>query len=108
MKLSKDVVKMRTHEQTLLETYKDYLTILETFTNFKTAKLTKDPKAVSNYDRLKVASITSFCSLLERHPHFNYRVNILQTIVSKLSSQHDQMRRICSTTVKGLLRKDDN
>jgi nucleolar complex protein 3 len=85
-KLSKDVIALRQQEQTLLESYKEYLTVLETFSKIKTSKLTKDERAVSNYDRLKLVAAQCFCRLFERHPHFNYRVNILQMICTKLST----------------------
>jgi nucleolar complex protein 3 len=102
------VIQLRQQEQTLLESYKEFLTILETFSKVKTSKLTKDERAVFNYDRLKLLSAQCFCRLFERHPHFNYRVNILQMICSKLSTQAKEIRRVCTSAIKGLLRKDDN
>jgi hypothetical protein len=46
--------------------------------------------------------------LLERHPHFNYRINILQTIASRLSMKDRVIRDTCTQTIIGLLRKDDD
>jgi hypothetical protein len=37
------------------------------------------------YIRLREASVKSFCMLLERHPHFNFRVNILQMVAQRLA-----------------------
>lgn len=82
--------------------------MLETFSKVKTSKLTKDERAVFNYDRLKQLSATCFCRLFERHPHFNYRVNILQMICTKLSTQAILIRRVCTQSIKNLLKKDDN
>lgn len=107
-KVSKDVQQLRSQEQALLESYKEYLTILETFSKIKTAKLTKEQTTVNNYDRLKHLSVFSFCRLLERHPNFNYRLNILQIVASKLASQDLEIRRACTLAFKNILRKDDN
>lgn len=92
----------------MLEAYRDYLEVLETFSKVKTAKLTKDERAKFNYDRLKFLSAQSFCRLLERHPQFNYRMNILQTVATKLSNQDLAIRKVCTTVLKNLLKKDDN
>jgi hypothetical protein len=92
----------------LLQCYKEYLTVLETFSGFKTSKVTKDERAVLNYDRIKLLAAQSFCRLFERHPNFNYRINILQIICSKLSNGNAMVRRICTQTIKNILKKDDN
>jgi nucleolar complex protein 3 len=111
-KLSKEVEVLRSQEQFILSCYKEYLQILEVFANVKVSKLSKqtDDKASSSlmYIRLREASIKSFCLLLERHPHFNYRINILQTIASRLSMKDRVIRDICTQTIIGLLRKDDD
>jgi len=82
--------------------------VIEMFSKIKTARLTKDERAVSNYDRLKLLSMQSFCSLLERHPHFNYRLNILQIVASKLPYGDLVIRKLCTQTVKNILKSDDN
>lgn len=82
--------------------------MLETFTNLKTAKITKDESVVQTYDRLKHLSVECFCRLFERHPHFNYRLNILQILAAKLSSQDLVIRRLCTQSFKAILKKDDN
>ena len=91
-----------------MQCYKEYLTVLETFSGFKTSKITKDERAVSNYDKLKLLAVQSFCRLFERHPNFNYRINILQMICSKLSNGNAMVRRISTQTIKNILKKDDN
>jgi hypothetical protein len=67
-KISKEIMELRAQEQTLLECYREYLTVLETFSKLKTSKLTKEETAVINYDRLKALATSCFCRLLERHP----------------------------------------
>lgn len=95
-KVSKEIGELREQEQTLLQCYKEYLTVLETFSGFKTSKITKDERAVLNYDRIKLLAAQSFCKLFERHPNFNYRINILQMICSKLSNGNTMVRRLCT------------
>lgn len=60
------------------------------------------------YIRLRESSVKSFCMLLERHPHFNYRVNILQMVAQRLSIQDRRVREDCTHTIANLLRKDDD
>lgn len=95
-KVSKEVEALRTQEQYILSCYKDYLQILEVFANVKISKLAKQTEDKSSsslmYIRLREASIESYCRLLERHPHFNYRVNILQMVASRLATQDLSIR----------------
>lgn len=60
------------------------------------------------YRKLRELSILSFCKLLKRHPHFNYRLNILQIILQRLSTNQVLMRNECTGTLFELLKKDDN
>ena len=90
MKVSKEVEALRTQEQYILNSYKDYLQILEVFSKLKVAKLAKGSsdkgKSSTYYERLRLKSVVCFCALLDRHPHFNYRLNILQLLAQKLSN----------------------
>lgn len=111
-KVSKEVESLRNQEQFILSSYKEYLQILEVFANVKVSKLSKQSsdKASSSqmYIRLRESSVKSFCMLLERHPHFNYRVNILQMVAQRLSIQDRRVREDCTQTIANLLRKDDD
>ena len=84
--MSKDVANLRSFESFLLVTYKKYLQILEHLSKIKPgqliakSKITDDDereKLMINYIKLRNTSITSFCQLLMKHPHFNFRMNIL-------------------------------
>ena len=74
----------------MLKCYKDYLQVLETFSKLKVANMSKDSsdksKAGQFYEQLRLKSVECFVSLIQRHPHFNYRINILQLVCQKLSS----------------------
>ena len=68
----------------MLKCYKDYLQVLEVFSKLKVGKLAKkaddQEKSSIYYARLRLKSVECFGKLLERHPHFNYRINILQLV----------------------------
>ena len=80
----------------MLKCYKDYLQILETFSKLRVAKMSKDTsdkeKSELFYSKLRLRSVECFARLLERHPHFNYRLNILQMVCSKLANQDLDVR----------------
>lgn len=85
-KVSKDVQSMRDFEQFMLESYREYLKILEVFSKTKPEKLIKQKKitdedkrvkALEIYRKLRELSFLSYCKLLKAQPHFNYRLNIL-------------------------------
>ena len=86
IKLSKDVKQLREFENFLLSSYKDYLMILERLTKIKPHQLISKTKIIDEakrerlltaYSKMRVLSVQCFCDLLEKHPHFNYRLNIL-------------------------------
>jgi nucleolar complex protein 3 len=57
---------------------------------------------------LKQLSYVSFCRLLLAHPHFNYRLNVLQLIMPHLSTKDVVIRNECTRTVFELLKSEDN
>jgi len=115
-KVSKEVVSMREHEQFLLATYKDYLKVLEVFSKTKPEKLLKGKaleddkrfKALEHYRQLRELAYLSFCRLLRTHPHFNFRINLLEAIMPRLSTKDLVIRSECTLTVFELLKREDN
>jgi nucleolar complex protein 3 len=65
-------------------------------------------KALEIYRKLRELSFLSFCRLLKAHPHFNYRLNVLQLIMPRLSTKDLVIREECTNTVFEMLRSDDN
>jgi hypothetical protein len=89
----------------MLTSYKDYLKILEVFSKTKPEKLIKAKniededkriKALEIYRKLRELSFMSFCRLLRTHPHFNYRLNVLQLIMPRLSTKYLVIREECT------------
>ena len=73
-KVSKDVQSMRDYEQFMLDSYREYLKILEVFSKTKPEKLIKQKnitdeekklKALEIYRKLRELSFVSFCRLLK-------------------------------------------
>ena len=112
VKISKEVEALQAQEQYILKCYKDYLQILETFSKLKIAKSAKNAKdkeqASMFYGSLRLKSVECYAKLLERHPHFNYRLNILQLLVTKLANQEEAVRGVATRSIKKLLRMENN
>ena len=112
-KLSKEVKSLREYETHLLVSYKQYLSILERLSKLKPAALVakvsemKRERLSRAYTRLRQLAVSCFCQLLERQPHFNYRMNILQTVMSKLPSQEMVIRKRVTDCLFFLVRHTD-
>lgn len=87
MNVSKVVKKMRYFESTLLNSYKAYIQRLMTL------------RELPQYHRVVVRCL---CTLLDAHPHFNFRENLIPAVVENLSSSDEVVRKLCSTTVRSL------
>jgi len=103
-KLSKDVKKLRSFEQSLLSGYKGYVKALE-----KLAKgsASRDETAAG----LASVAISCACNLLESVPHFNCRNELLGILIGKLSaraSRADQDFARCLKTLEHIFREDED
>ncbi|KAK7262342.1 hypothetical protein RJT34_29910 [Clitoria ternatea] len=87
MKVSKIVRKMRYYESTLLSAYKAYLQRL--------VILEKKPS-------FQLVAVRCICSLLDAHPHFNFRESLLDATVRNICSTNEAIRKICCSTIKSL------
>ncbi|CAH2067870.1 unnamed protein product [Thlaspi arvense] len=87
MKVSKEVKKTRFYESTLLKAYKSYLQKLIAF---------------ENQSVYKQVATRCICILLEAVPHFNYRDNLLISVVGNISSPDEVVRRLCCSTIRSL------
>lgn len=103
-KLSKDVKKLRSFEQSLLGGYKGYVKALE--------KLAKGSASTDETAAgLASVAISCACNLLESVPHFNCRNELLGILVGKLSarsSRTDQDFARCLKTMEHIFREDED
>ncbi|PVH95374.1 hypothetical protein DM02DRAFT_632934 [Periconia macrospinosa] len=103
-KVSKEVRKLRNFEQKLVSGYQAYIESL--------AKLAK-PSGVNNTSEqssgLASVAITCACNMLLAVPHFNFRGELLQILVGKLSTRHvDKDFALCRKTLEQLFREDED
>lgn len=59
------------------------------------------------YSKLRDLSIDSYCRLLKKHPHFNFRLNILQTILPLIACTNLRIRKEVTKTLFELLASTD-
>ncbi|KAL2851585.1 nucleolar complex-associated protein-domain-containing protein [Aspergillus pseudoustus] len=102
-KVSKDVRKLRSFEQSLLSGYKHYIQTL--------LSLTKSSKGhVAGMDvGLKSVAINCACSLLLAVPHFNFRAELLRILVNQLARRRVDDEYIkCRETLQEVFYRDDD
>ncbi|KAI1351638.1 CBF/Mak21 family-domain-containing protein [Xylaria sp. FL0043] len=78
-KLSKEVRTIRTFEQSLVSSYQAYVKEL--------ARYAKTKKSEPGGSGIATVAITCASSLLTTHPHFNFRSDLINILVWKLSSR---------------------
>ncbi|KAF1961902.1 nucleolar complex-associated protein 3 [Byssothecium circinans] len=102
-KVSKDVRKLRNFEQKLVSGYQTYVQHL--------AKLAKPSGLKTSEQSASLASvaITCACNLLLAVPHFNFRGDLLQILVGKLSTRRvNKDFVLCRETLERLFREDED
>ncbi|KAF7162956.1 hypothetical protein CNMCM5623_008021 [Aspergillus felis] len=102
-KVSKDVRKLRSFEQSLLSGYKHYVQKLLDLT--KSSK--RDTSAVD--PGLKSIAINCACNLLLSVPHFNFRTELLKILVNRLAKRPIDADFIkCRETMEEVFGKDND
>lgn len=96
-KVSKEVRRLRSFEQSLVSGYQSYVRELSC--------LARTPK-----DGMSAVAVSCACALLSSVPHFNFRGDLLQILVTKLSARGkvdaDFVR--CRQTIETLFREDED
>lgn len=97
--LSKEVRKLRNYEETLLSNYQAYLQSLEDLAQANTVS--------GNRNLLKVA-VFCLTELLGSASHFNFRVNILTAIISKMiMKKNPDITKMCCDAIEKLFINDE-
>ncbi|QRW00048.1 nucleolar complex-associated protein [Ceratobasidium sp. AG-Ba] len=92
-KVSQMVQRTRDWEQGLVGVYQNYLKLLEA-----------EVKAKSELDQV---ALKCMCTLLTSITHFNFRLNIMATVVGRLSKRSwDESSDLCSSTLVTMLKND--
>ncbi|KAJ0419850.1 nucleolar complex-associated protein-domain-containing protein [Aspergillus carlsbadensis] len=102
-KVSKDVRKLRSFEQSLLSGYKHYVQTLLSLT-----KSSKGDRAGTDAS-LKSVAINCACNLLLSVPHFNFRAELLRILVNQLARRRvDDDYVKCRETLQEVFYRDDD
>ncbi|KAK9766364.1 hypothetical protein K7432_004609 [Basidiobolus ranarum] len=101
-KLSREVKKLRNYEETLLSNYQAYLQSLE-----NTHRIHNDPNAEP--DDLAMVAIRCMCDLLTNVTHFNFRLNIMTAVISRMGTKNpNQMSEMCCEAIIQLFQDDES
>ena len=102
-KVSKEVRRLRTFEQSLVSAYQDYLKDLSSCAKTSSRNHGEDAAGLAN------VAISCACALLLAVPHFNFRGDLLKIIVGKLSTRRkDSDFDKCRETLETFFRNDDD
>ena len=101
-KLSKDVRRVRTYEQSLVAGYQSYIKELAYWATQRPTNRREAGKDIST------VAITCACTLLTAVPHFNFRGEVIRILVRKLSNRRpDALFAKCLKAMETLLREDE-
>ncbi|KAG2485768.1 hypothetical protein HYH03_015482 [Edaphochlamys debaryana] len=95
VKVSKEVAKLRDHEQALLKAYQTYLRSL-----LDAANCVRAGTGTLSHSRVAVRCLSG---LLAAHPHFNYTSDILQAVVPRMAAHDPETRSMACEAVRALL-----
>ncbi|KAI1111560.1 nucleolar complex-associated protein-domain-containing protein [Nemania sp. NC0429] len=99
-KVSKEVRTIQTFEQSLVSGYQTYVREL--------ARYAKTRRGAAGWDGIASVAITCASSLLTAHPHFNFRSDLINILVWKLSSRRtDADFEKCLSALITLFTDDD-
>ncbi|XP_074640489.1 nucleolar complex protein 3 homolog [Tubulanus polymorphus] len=110
----KETKSLREYEAGLLTNYRLYLQFLEAMITGKLPKKIKhENKALFEVHLpaeaqcgLAEVATNCMCSVLIQHPHFNYRTNIINTIVPLLNHNNSKISDVVSEAVKTIFKED--
>ena len=85
----------------LLNHYQGYLKILD----MHVRRWGEGAEGVRTGKALRSSCVRSLCSLLKARPNFNFRTNILKTLVPRLSDPNDAIRLEVKSSLEMVLRR---
>ena len=100
-KTTKEVRKIREYEAALMTAYQSYLKHLEA------AVKTGAARYAEPHDRqTAVAAMTGLGQLLNSHPNFNFRSNVLKLVVERAGTPNPALRTACVNALRQLFKTD--
>lgn len=103
-KVSKEVRRVRSYEQSLLSGYRNYVERLSTLT-----KPAKGDKKENVDEGLRTVAVSCACNLLVSVPHFNFRGDLLKILVNRLAKRQADANFVkCRETLEEIFAQDDD
>ncbi|ORX60441.1 nucleolar complex-associated protein 3 [Hesseltinella vesiculosa] len=100
VKVSKEVKKLRDFEKILLSTYEMFLKDLQTLLSKR--NVSEDPS-------LAVVATRCLCDLLVTKPHFNFRLEIMVSVIARMSTlEWDEMAELSYGAIVRLFEQDES
>ncbi|XP_068084656.1 nucleolar complex protein 3 isoform X2 [Anabrus simplex] len=103
VKLKKETLKLQGYEKTLLKYYKNYLQIMEKFT--QVLRKSSENTAVGSRILGELA-VRCLCNLLVMHPYFNFSVNLVHLLIPFLNHKICSIRDEVANSIQTVLRQD--
>lgn len=102
-KISREVRKLRNYEQSMVKAYQNYIQDLEKLSRTSSPSTNDEPSGLAS------VAISCACNLLLAVPHFNFRGDLVKTIVAKISkNRRDEDFNRCIQTLQTLFENDDD
>ncbi|XP_069133349.1 nucleolar complex protein 3 homolog isoform X2 [Argopecten irradians] len=117
-KAKKETKTLRDYEESFLVNYRHYLEFLEKTVrgqvsskkkghrHSKTNGINDSALQQDNVKEMQIMALRCMCDLLVKHPHFNYRNNIVTVIVPYMNKADLKMSCIACETVRNVFRED--
>ncbi|XP_060069533.1 nucleolar complex protein 3 homolog [Ylistrum balloti] len=115
----KETKTLREFEESFLLNYRHYLEFLESTVRGQTSKkeIRRHKQKRTNGDldpglhqdsveAMQIMALRCMCEMLVKHPHFNYRNNIVNVIVPYMNKGNIQMSCIACETVRDVFKED--
>ncbi|KAI9309156.1 nucleolar complex-associated protein-domain-containing protein [Cunninghamella echinulata] len=98
--VSKDIRKLRQYEKTLLHNYEAYLKDLNALLSKRNTEIDKS---------MAIVATKCLCELLTSKPHFNFRLEIMVSIVARMSTyKWDEMAELSYNAIINILEGDES
>ncbi|CAG8474317.1 4812_t:CDS:10 [Funneliformis caledonium] len=105
-KVSKEVKKIRNYEQGLLSNYQAYLKFLESELR---GSRRKEPLTKEEEKSVADEALQCMCGLLTSVTHFNFRLNLMTAIVTRMSTRKfTKMTAMCCDAIIEVFKNDES
>lgn len=110
VKLKKETKRLMDYETNLLQLYQHYLNILESKVASGLGSVKKPFDNNHNDSRvsLGLSALRCQCQLLRSVSHFNYRSQLLTSVVTRCIQPNEEIVTLCSSTLSNIFQNDND